>query len=271
MLQGILPGISRSSLALLERFRGRPVSELAKEYWQSREGSDRAAQERVAAAGDEAALFEYYQQTQQYLYELTYIEGSVKRQGWLKVLERTCRRFNLQHLLDVGAGIGSVSLFLGRRGIRCDYLDVPGRTFDYAAWRFAQQGLNVAMHEATKAWPAGPYDGVIAWDVFEHLKDLEGKIAWLGRALRPAGRLLHWSTFTDCEHVHLPENMRYGDIRLFDALLQRHGFGYRGQLKPDRLSRLLRRLGWRTATLGIRLSPRLKYGGGFLIHERLND
>ena len=269
MLQGVVPTASRIALGNLERFTGRPVSELAEGYWQSRNTSDRKAQDHVAASTDEATVLDYYRGTQQYLYELTYVEGSIKRQGWLRVLERACWRFGLRHVLDLGGGIGSVSLYLEQRGIRCDYVDVPGKTFDYAAWRFAQHGLNVAMFDATQTWPAGPYDAVIAWDVLEHLRGMEEKVGWIAERLRPGGLLIHWSTFTECEGVHLPENMRYGDVRRYDALLQQQGFRYTGQLKPSQLSRLLRQWGWRTATLGIRINPRLKFSGCFLIHERV--
>ena len=268
MLQGVVPAASRTALDNLERFTGRPVPELAADYWRSRRTSDRQAQDQVAASTEEATVLDYYRDTAQYLYELTYVEGSVKRQGWLQVLERACRRFGLKHVLDLGGGIGSVSLYLEQRGIRCDYADVPGKTFDYAAWRFAKHGLNVAMFDATKAWPQGPYDAVIAWDVLEHLRGMEEKLEWLAQRLRPGGRLIHWSTFTECEGVHLPENMVYGDVRRYDALLREKGFRYAGQLKPSQLSRLLRQWGWRTATLGIRINPRLKFSGCFLIHER---
>ncbi len=269
MLQGVVPPASQVALGNLERFTGRPIQELSADYWRSRKTSDRQAQDHVAASTDEATVIDYYRDTQQYLYELTYVEGSIKRQGWLQVLERACRRFGLQHVLDLGGGIGSVSLYLAQRGIRCDYTDVRGKTFAYAAWRFALHRLNVAMFDATQAWPTGPYDAIIAWDVLEHLKEMEEKLGWIAQRLRPGGLLIHWSTFTECEGVHLPENMAYGDVRQYDALLQRKGFRYRGQLKPNQLSRLLRQWGWRTATLGIRLNPRLKFSGCFLIHERV--
>ena len=267
MLEGLVPGPALAAVSNVERYTQRPMAELAAAYWRDRDGADRLAQDRVAAAEQESAVMDYYRDTGQYLYELSYVEGSVKRQGWLQVIERVCRRHGVRRALDVGGGIGTVGLYLSRRGIACDHLDVPGKTFDYAAWRFQTHQVQAAMYDATQPWPAGPYDAVIAWDVLEHLKHLEEKIGWLARGLRPGGLLLHWSTFTECEGVHLPENHQYGDIRLYDALLQRHGFRYEGQVKPGRLSRGLRKLGWKTATLGVRLSPRLKFGGCFLLHR----
>ena len=271
MLEGLMPNATRLAFEHLERFTHRSVRDLAAAYWSNRQDADQRAQARVSAASHEADVLAYYRQTPQYLYELSYVEGSVKRQGWLRVLVQACRRYGLRHVLDVGGGIGSVSLYLQARGIRCDYLDVPGQTFDCARWRFAQRGLDVAAYDATSSWPPGPYDGIIAWDVLEHLKNLKEKLQWLAGRLRPGGRLIHWSTFTECEGVHLPENHRYGDIRQFDALLQECGFRYQGQLKPNQPSRVLRTLGWKAATCGIRVSRRLKFGGCFLLHERVGS
>lgn len=268
MTEGLMPKAHRAALSDLERFTGCSLKELAAAYWSGREGEDQRAQERVAAAQDEAAIIAYYRQTRQYLYELSYAEGGVRRQGWLRVLWRTCRRFGLARVLDVGGGIGTVSLALQARGIRCDYLDIPGPTWEYAAWRFSRRGLAVSTFDATQDWPWGPYDGIIAWDVLEHLKNLDTKISWLSRRLRPGGLLLHHSTFNEEEGVHLGENRVYDDIEVLDAMLRRHHLVYRGQLKPSRLSRCLRGLGMGAVTVGIQLSPRLKFGGSFLIHQR---
>jgi 2-polyprenyl-3-methyl-5-hydroxy-6-metoxy-1,4-benzoquinol methylase len=268
MTEGLMPAAHRAAVSDLERFTGRRMEELAAAYWSAREGCDHQAQALVSSAHEERTVVDYYRQTRQYLYELSYVEGGIRRQGWLRVLERACRRLGLRHVLDVGGGVGTVSLFLQARGIRCDYLDVPGHTWDYATWRFSQHGLQVSAYDATGSWPPGPYDGIIAWDVLEHLKDLEEKAAWISQRLRTGGVVLHWSTFNECEGVHLPENRPYADVRLFDAMLRRHDLEYRGQLKADRCSRFLRRLGWRTATAGIQLHPRLKFGGCFLVHGR---
>lgn len=268
---GLVPAAARVAFEDVEAFTGRPLAELAAEYWHRRAHDDRQAQERVAQAADEQAVLDYYRDTSQYLYELSYVEGSVKRQGWLRVLERLCRRYRIRRVLDVGGGIGSVSLYLYQRGMCCDHLDVPGSTYTYAGWRFARHGAQVGVCDATGVWPAGPYEAIIAWDVLEHLKTLDEKVTWLSQRLRPGGLLIHWSTFTAGECVHLAENHVYGDVRVFDALLQKRRLAFRGQLKPDHVSRALRGMGLKTATVGVTLKPRLKYGGCFLVHQRLDD
>ena len=82
------------------------------------------------------------------------------------------------------------------------------------------------------------------------------------------------STFATADgqhlHIHLAQHAPYQDVRRFNKLLEGSGLTYLGQLKPNRLSRLLRSCGWRHAVAGIRIAPRLKHGGNFLVHQRLN-
>ena len=131
------------------------------------------------------------------------------------------------------------------------------------------------MYDVGDGWPtAHSYDAVTAWDVLEHLFDLEGAIEKMAMLLRPGGWLMSKSTFAvEGEHhlgIHLAKHARYADVKQLNHLLSGCGFAFVGQLKPDRLSRLLRRCGLRHAVAGIRIVPRLKHGGNFLVHERVS-
>ena len=251
-----------------------PLDRIVRQYWEQHDSNDAAAQLRVAQASDEATVLAYYAETPMYLYQLSFWEATYDKQGWFRVLAAACRKHGLRRVLDFGGGVGGLTLFLHAHGIRCDYLDVPGKTFDYAAWRFAQRGQAVSLFHATQidGQPEHAYDAVIVWDVLEHLFDLEGAITDIVRLLRPGGWLISKSTFAHGhghdEHVHLAKHACYSDVRQFDQLVAHAGFRYRGQLKPNRLSRAVQRLGLRRAVWGVRLAPRLKYGGNFLVHER---
>ena len=121
------------------------------------------------------------------------------------------------------------------------------------------------------AQPAGPYDAIVAWDVLEHIYDLEGAIRNVAGLLRPAGWFLSKSTFatdgTPHEAIHLAIHKRYADVAALNSLFARSGLAFRGQLKPNRLARLCKSLGMPYAVPGIRITPRLKHGGNFLVHE----
>jgi len=269
------PKAAAQAFGDLTAYLGKPLQAIAKEFWCLHDGVDAQAQAKAAQARDETTVMEYYQQTPVYLYELSYWEACHDKQGWFRVLAKASRTFGLTQLLDYGGGVGGVSLFLHARGISCDYVDIAGPTFDYAAWRFARQGLQVQMFNILEGWPsAGRYDAVVAWDVLEHVFDLEGTIANIGKLLKPGGWLLDKSTFGDTHdttHVHLAKHAPYQDVARLNAMVSRYGFRYGGQLKPDGLSRLLRSVGMRTAVSGVKISPRVKHGGNFLIHERVKD
>ena len=123
--------------------------------------------------------------------------------------------------------------------------------------------------------PKGPYDAVVAWDVLEHIYDLEGALKKVHSLLRPAGWFMSKSIFATSgsphEAIHLAQHAKYGDVKVLNELMERVGFKFIGQLKPSRTSRLLRALGMRYAVAGICIMPRLKHGGNFLVHERAGD
>ena len=269
-----VPCAARDVFGDLSAYLRQPIDSTAGAYWRHRDGEDVAAQRRVGEATEEAEVLAYYATTPHYLYELSYWEATADKQSWFRVVERACRRYRLGRVLDFGGGVGGLSLFLNARGVRCDYLDVGGKTFEYAAWRFARHRLNVAMHDAAApgGQPAGPYDAVVAWDVLEHLFDLEGAVRRIADLLRPNGWFLSKSTFAVSgghhEAIHLAQHARYADVVELNRLMARCGLRFVGQLKANRVSRLLRACGFRQAVAGIRIAPRLKHGGNFLVHER---
>ncbi|MBI3324815.1 MAG: class I SAM-dependent methyltransferase [Candidatus Omnitrophica bacterium] len=273
-LDGLDPKAAGIAFDDLTNYLGQPLEQIRQEYWRYRAQEDVEAQRRVAQATHESEVLAYYQQTPHYLYELSYWEASAAKQAWFRVVVLACRRFGLRRVLDFGGGVGGLSVHLRAHGIECDHLDVPGKTFEYARWRFASRGLSVRRLEATQraAWPGGAYDAVVAWDVLEHLFDLDAAIEQIGGLLRPGGRLISKSSFASCEsqhlHIHLAKHMPYGDVATFNRLCARHQLEFVGQLKPNRISRLLRHLGRAYAVAGIRVSPRQKHGGNFLIHVK---
>lgn len=256
----------------LAEYRGQPRERIREEYWRYRAGDDVAAQERVARATTEADVLAYYQATPHYLYELSYWEGSHDKAGWHRVVAMACKQHRLRRVLDYGGRAGGTALYLRRQGIKSSYADVPGKTFDYAAWRFRRHGYDVPMYSVLEpSWRAEPFDAVIAWDVLEHLFDLDGAIRRIASVLRPGGWFLNKSTFANAGeqhlHIHLAQHARYQDLTLFNQLLASHRLRFIGQLKPSRASRLLRKLGFRSAVVGLAMPPKLKHGGNFLVHQ----
>ena len=254
----------------LTQYLKKPLPEIAATYWERKRTDDVGAQWAAAAGKSEEEVNIYYAETGQYLYELSYWEATWDKQKWLEVLRQACRKGDKRKVLDFGGGVGGVTLALRAGGIECDHLDVPGNTLTYAGWRFAQAGFPAKTWEATGPLPKETYDAVVAWDVFEHLYDLKSALGRIRDLLKPGGWLLSKSTFAESEqhHIHLEKNRIYNDMKVWNQLLGKNGFDYVGQLKPGRISRLLEKLlGWHRP-LGIRIVPKLKHGGNFLIHEK---
>ncbi len=274
LLRGLASRAACEVFGELTAYLRRPIEDIARRYWEYHLGEDLIAQQRVAEAKVEREVLSYYEHTPHYLYELSYWEASRDKQAWFEVLARACRRYRLQRVMDFGGGVGGLALYLRSRGIACEYLDVAGQTFDYAAWRFTRRRLAVPMHDILNGHPVGPFDAVFAWDVLEHLFDLDEALERIRRALRPGGWLISKSTFAPeagghHEGIHLEKHACYSNVRKLNELMSRHGFRFIGQLKPSRLSRLLRHCGWSYAVVGMTVMPRLKHGGNFLIHERV--
>lgn len=254
----------------LTQYLKKPLPEIAATYWKRKRTDDVHAQREAAAGKSDAEVNKYYAETGQYLYELSYWEATRDKQKWFEVLRKACRETGRNRVLDFGGGVGGLTLALRRARIECDHLDVPGNTLTYASWRFSQEKLPVKTWEASGRVPRETYDAVIAWDVFEHLYNLENTLDQVRGMLRPGGWLIDKSTFAESEqhHIHLEKNRIYDDIRVWNRLLDAKGFDYVGQLKPGAVSRLLEKtFGWHRP-LGIRIVRKLKQGGNFTVHEK---
>lgn len=121
--------------------------------------------------------------------------GTARQQRWLKVGNKAraerLRAFSLDHLqpgtriLDFGAGGG-------------DFLDLM-RDFDSVGFDVAPgvrpDGVKIYSGSfetlvGSGEFAAGSFDAITAWDVFEHLPNLEQTLPFLKTLLRPKGYLL---------------------------------------------------------------------------------
>ena len=264
--QPVDPAVMRLVQGELEGFVGRPIAEIARDWWAQHEETERLEHETLEHATDATPIHAFYASTDRYLYELAYWEAQRDKQREFRKLWLACRRFGIRRVLDFGGGVGGLSLYLTPRAIACDYLDIPGRTFDFARFRFQQRNLNIRMWGRLEDLPTAAFDAIVAYDVFEHLFDVETTCRRLRRSLAPGGWFITKSTFSG-GGAHLEKNFRYADMRAYNAMLADCGLTYRGRLKPDWPSETLRALGWPYTVLGIRVSPLLKYGGNFLLHQ----
>lgn len=244
----------------LQQYYHQPIETIANNYWSVRDherGSNTALND----------VMEIYHTTDRYIYESSYFEAFTEYQWYFETIRQACVQFRVEPVLDFGGGAGGLALTLGLAGVACDYADVPGPTSAYARWRLQRHGCVSHVLDATHPLPRARYRAIVTLDVFEHLPDLRRTLGALIEALAPGGWLISKSTFAPDDPLHLPQNMVYANFQTFNALLAECGLRYRGRLRPDPLAELWFKWGHAPSIWRIRLDPKPKFGGRFVVHQ----
>jgi 2-polyprenyl-3-methyl-5-hydroxy-6-metoxy-1,4-benzoquinol methylase len=249
----------------LEQYLGKPIHEIEREYYRILD-RERAVEDRLYVSQDTSVVSDFYRTTSRYLYELLHWESSFDKQDAFALLCAFLRGNTVSKALDFGGGIGGFVLYANCHGCSCDYLDIKGQTFDFAQWRIKKYYPSIAMFNALDGYPANQYGAVVAYDVLEHVADIASTVQTIGSLLLPGGYFLVKPTFSG-GGIHLQVNERYNDIIAFNAMLAANQFSYVGRLKPSSLSILAGYAGLRL-NAGYQISPKVKYGGNFLVYRK---
>ncbi len=119
-----------------------------------------------------------------------------------------------RRILEVGAGLGLLSILLKRSGCAITALEPGANGFDANAklgaavlkWLHAED-LPVLGVEADQIDPAlnGSFDVIFSINVLEHIPDLSGAIAAMTKALAPGGVMVHL-----CPNYAIPYEPHFG-------------------------------------------------------------
>ncbi|MFC1699328.1 class I SAM-dependent methyltransferase [Candidatus Omnitrophota bacterium] len=260
---------AQTAFTELEIYLNKSIERISQEYWHYRETEEKERENIIIQTDDREEVLNYYRTSSHFLYSLLYWEALRAKQNEFKKLYLGCRKFKINRLLDFGGGIGGLSIFMSQRGLRCDYLDVPGKSFDFAQWRFNRRNLRNSLYSDSRSLPDLAYDAVVAYDVLEHLFDIEEAIKEIGRTLKNHGYFISRSSFATRGAMHLPKNEKFKDMKIFDAVMTKSNFSFLGQLKPDYFSHFLKNLDFKNFLYGVRIKKRLKYGGNFIVYQKL--
>lgn len=173
-------------------------------------------------------VLEFYRRTDSYLFDLVqYNYENHYYVQWTEDLFNFCAGLKKGrgelHILDFGGGIGSQMISLSKlKGAKLCYADIPGKTFDYAKWRFARRQADIEMIDASKEdfLDIRMYDVVITLDVVEHLVDPEATVRYLVNHIKPDGYLAVVTSFVDNNGEagwHLNAD-RYNDEAFYDFI-----------------------------------------------------
>jgi glycosyltransferase involved in cell wall biosynthesis/2-polyprenyl-3-methyl-5-hydroxy-6-metoxy-1,4-benzoquinol methylase len=148
---------------------------------------------------------EFYRNTDSYLFDL--VQYNYENSFYIQLTEEVfsfCAGLSKERggfkILDFGGGIGSQMISLSvLKGAELSYADIPGKTFDYAKWRFRRRQIDVDMIDASKEDFLGDkmYDVVITLDVIEHLVSPETTVEYLTKHIKPGGYLAAFTSFVD--------------------------------------------------------------------------
>jgi len=177
-------------------------------------GEALTAEWRSAERKNETAVDAFYQETEHFIYDLTHFNYANMYMGWRGAVYNLCQQVSdampAFEVLDYGGGIGTSLLELSDLpGIHLTYADLPGKTYDYANWRFQQRGLNVRSIALGDDDPlAGRlFDVIVCMEVIEHLVEPEQVVKYLIDHLKPGGLLILTVTFyapePDMMHLNL--------------------------------------------------------------------
>ncbi len=191
------------------------------------------APETLAASWHQASpstpeeIHKWYCETDGYLYELClYHALSPSYPPMSQAVIDWCRAIG-GRTLDFGGGNGDISIRLAQSGHDIEYCDVPGKTLDFAAWRFARRSLSIPVHKSTNPLSPhidGTYNIIIALDVLEHLPDPIHFCEIFFQHIQPGGFLIAKPSFTtdDTHPMHLASNAHF--THSFDQELARIGY-----------------------------------------------
>jgi SAM-dependent methyltransferase len=118
-------------------------------------------------------------------------------------------------VLDIGSGYGSFVLACLGAGLDAVGLEIAPYEVGFARRRLADRRPEVAAESVyvdgnalAMPFPAASFDVVTAWNVLEHVPDLDGVLRETARVLRPGGQMLivapNYASFRREAHYQVP-------------------------------------------------------------------
>ena len=132
-------------------------------------------------------------------------------------------------LLDFGAGSGDLCMVLSQAGFKVSYTDINKLLIDFAKWRFKRQNLDIKVLD-NQSLKGQRFDSLLSFDVFEHLKDLPGKLKTISSFIRKGGSLI-FNIELSGEGLHLEENKVYQDSKKLNKALNDAGLSFAWKFK----------------------------------------
>lgn len=121
-------------------------------------------------------------------------------------------------VLDFGAGIGGFAIAAARAGAKVTAVEISPVLREFMEWRAKKYGVEIDIYETLDDVPAGQFDAVFCWHVYEHLPYPENVLEQHKARLKADGVLITESGFRDasCAQHHVRND--------WEEVLTSHGF-----------------------------------------------
>lgn len=170
---------------------------------------------------------EFYKSYSYYIYELPLWNAERARPFYLwKVIRQYLSAHSYRSLLDYGGGAADLCMELSKHNLKVDYFDISRPLHEFVKWRLAKRGIDtVRMYDNLEKINNEPYDCVVSFDVFEHLKNLEEQLGLITKLIKPGGSLIFSGAFSGGS-LHLEENEKYDNFKALNSLLSSNGLSF---------------------------------------------
>lgn len=128
----------------------------------------------------------YAENSAYYIYDLAQFHLAYKH----IVFTMDVMRLAKGRVLDYGGGIGDLSVALAEQGCDVTYLDVEGRSKQYAQWQAERRGVQIDFASTHSELEGKTFDTIIVLDVLEHLYEPEGVLDLLVKHLADNGLII---------------------------------------------------------------------------------
>lgn len=140
--------------------------------------------------GDQSSLERFYSETDAFVFDGIANHASPPTMATLGEIVRICLHFGLLNVLDWGAGVGTLTILLNKYGIKAHHVDLPGKTLEFARWRYALRSMDVSVTSLPFQFEKESVDGIVCLEVVEHVKDPLEMLKDLHRIIKPNGILI---------------------------------------------------------------------------------
>ncbi|MBC7473558.1 MAG: methyltransferase [Candidatus Sericytochromatia bacterium] len=114
------------------------------------------------------SILDFHRSNEANIFCLSKWNAEEKYQNIIRYIKYICK--NRQgKILDFGGGIGELTINLASIGLDIDFIEVPGKTLEFAKWKFKRRALNINTYTSLNQLKER-YDIIICLDVLEVLE-----------------------------------------------------------------------------------------------------